>query len=54
MEYTDDMLQDAVRALEWTEELRVTHPWHGDILVRRKDVVALLEGKSLYEVREQD
>lgn len=46
--------QDSVEALEWTQEIRPNHPWKGDILIRRKDVVALLEGKSLAEVREQD
>lgn len=45
---------DDIRALEWTEERRETHPWRGDILVRRKDVIALLEGKTLTEVREMD
>lgn len=32
-----------LRLLEWTEEVRPTHPWYRGILVNRKDVAKLIK-----------
>lgn len=39
---TPEQLLQKIKALEWTQEVRPSHPWNGDILVRKSDVEALI------------
>ena len=44
---TPEELLRKVKALEWTQEVRSSHPWHNDTLIRRSDVEALIRNAGV-------
>jgi hypothetical protein len=51
--YDNIELLGEIEALEWTLELRPGHPWFGRLILNKAQVIALLEGRTLAEAREE-